>query len=385
MRKPKYSDEYLSQLCDENDCTLIKVQSEDRSGKTRRIIYYSCNKHLQYGEQSLCVEKFVSNKKKCQYCNHSSLKKTFAEEVKRISPSITVVGDYKEWNSPVECICDDCGYKWKGRAAVLLYGGKCPKCARREANVKESLSIDVIKERLSEVNKDIMIIGDYHGIHKKIECLCLIDGTKWEPIVSHLLSGECSCPTCKRERMRARSALSQEQFVSKAEVKNPNIKIVGKYVNNNTPVLCTCKIHGGDILANPRTILYKYGHLCPMCTQSIGESKLLKLLEKYNIGYISQYSFSDCKRINKLRFDAYDEVNKIAYEYQGEQHYRLADFSSKGREWAIQQFELNKQRDQIKREYCKSHNIHLIEIPYWETDNMEDFLIEKWRQLSLVS
>ena len=38
---------------------------------------------------------------------------------------------------------------------------------------------------------------------------------------------------------------------------------------------------------------------------------------------------------------------------------------------------MNVIRDNIKREYCKQHNILLIEVPYWEYDNMESFLCNK--------
>ena len=50
---------------------------------------------------------------------------------------------------------------------------------------------------------------------------------------------------------------------------------------------------------------------------------------------------------------------------------------------AQKDFEVDQIRDNIKREYCKEHNIPLIEIPYWERDNMRDFLIDKWKELNL--
>lgn len=79
----------------------------------------------------------------------------------------------------------------------------------------------------------------------------------------------------------------------------------------------------------------------------------------------------------------YDVRNNIAYEYQGEQHYYLVNFGGCDDETAKENFRVSQIRDNIKREYCKEHRIPLIEIPYWEYDNMEDFLIDKWRAFNL--
>ena len=61
----------------------------------------------------------------------------------------------------------------------------------------------------------------------------------------------------------------------------------------------------------------------------------------------------------------------IAIEVQGPQHY-IDNGWKKGDEFKEQQT-----RDQIKRDYCKSHNITEIEIPYWEFDNIETILETK--------
>ena len=50
-------------------------------------------------------------------------------------------------------------------------------------------------------------------------------------------------------------------------------------------------------------------------------------------------------------------------------------------EEAIEQMENTQHRDQIKTQYCKDNNIPLIRIPYWEKDNMEQFLLQKFKEL----
>lgn len=40
--------------------------------------------------------------------------------------------------------------------------------------------------------------------------------------------------------------------------------------------------------------------------------------------------------------------------------------------------------DSIKTEYCKNHNIPLLCIPYWERDDLEYFLFDKFVELKLI-
>ena len=51
------------------------------------------------------------------------------------------------------------------------------------------------------------------------------------------------------------------------------------------------------------------------------------------------------------------------------------DFASKGKEWAKEQFEINHNKDILKKDFCKNNNIPLLEIPYWEFDNIENIIL----------
>ena len=73
----------------------------------------------------------------------------------------------------------------------------------------------------------------------------------------------------------------------------------------------------------------------------------------------------------------YDNDNNIAIEFQGEQHYFPIDFSGKGKDNAIKEYNLLQKRDNIKKEYCLNNNIKLVCIPYWERDNVDNYLLEE--------
>ena len=45
-------------------------------------------------------------------------------------------------------------------------------------------------------------------------------------------------------------------------------------------------------------------------------------------------------------------------------------------------FEENQEKDNIKRIFCKDNNINLLEIPYWDYENIEEILS---RELGLIA
>ena len=102
---------------------------------------------------------------------------------------------------------------------------------------------------------------------------------------------------------------------------------------------------------------------------SIGEQKVRQVLRESNLTFSEQHRFDDCKFKYTLPFDFYIPSLNTIIEYDGEQHYRAV----KG--WGGEEyFQICKQRDVIKEEYCRDNNIRLIRIPYWEYDNIEQIL-----------
>ena len=68
----------------------------------------------------------------------------------------------------------------------------------------------------------------------------------------------------------------------------------------------------------------------------------------------------------KLELDGYNEELKIAFEYQGLQHYEAVEYFGGEESMLAQQ-----KRDNLKKELCEKNNIILIEIPYWVKDLYE--------------
>jgi len=130
-----------------------------------------------------------------------------------------------------------------------------------------------------------------------------------------------------------------------------------------------CRICNNLFLMNWANI--SQGQGCPICKKSKGERFLKFFLEKYDIKYVQQHWFKDCRDINPLPFDFYLPAYNLCIEFQGRQHYRLREDDLFG---GKKGFESRIKRDKIKVNYCKENNINLLIIPYWKIKTIEKII-----------
>lgn len=103
---------------------------------------------------------------------------------------------------------------------------------------------------------------------------------------------------------------------------------------------------------------------CGCKNKSIKIELIKKRLDSLGIEYCLEYRFEDCKDKRALPFDIYIPSSNVVIEYDGRQHYESVPF------WGgNDEFELRARHDAIKKEYCVNHDITMIRIPYYLTDN----------------
>lgn len=98
---------------------------------------------------------------------------------------------------------------------------------------------------------------------------------------------------------------------------------------------------------------------------SRGEITIAEILDEAGLSYQEEYSFKDLLSSTgrPLRFDfaVFDDDGDLDFliEFQGIQHYEPKEKFGGWSGLHKQQF-----NDMKKRDYCKKHNITLVEIPY---------------------
>lgn len=291
-----------------------------------------------------------------------SRKKTHEEYVSElavINPSIEVIDRYMGARIPIlhKCLID--GNQWKATPTNTLRGHGCPICAGNIQKTHEQYVNEV-----HNINPQIDVVETYVNALTPIKHKCKIDGYEWNPFPITILRGG-GCPLCGIKSSASLRSKTHEQYVIDCNLINPNIEVIGVYINCETPILHKCKIDNHEWLAKPNNILSGYG--CPRCNESHGEKYIRNWLDINNIFYIRGYVFDDCKDKKALPFDFYLPDFNVCIEYDGEQHFKSIDFF--GGEDRLRYVQCH---DQIKSNYCKNNNIPLLRIKYDE--NIEEKL-----------
>ena len=63
-------------------------------------------------------------------------------------------------------------------------------------------------------------------------------------------------------------------------------------------------------------------------------------------------------------------------EYDGEQHYKPI--------YGEDSLKLVQRHDKIKDDYCRKNNITLIRVPYWERDDISNYLFDEFLKFGIV-
>ena len=300
----------------------------------------------------------------------------FLRRVAERSPTTVVLGDYRGCDTPVECECRICNNVWRPIPRSLYQGSQCPKCAVAKRAEKRKRTHDSIVNELSQKNPHVELIEEITSTQDNVAWRCKECGSVWRSRLYNLLDGNTHCAKCSRARNRERTLLPEDVFLKRVAAILPDVTVMDKFDGYYVKLRCKCNKHNTYFSTTPHSLLgCKCG--CPVCNETHGERKMKIALENLGVNITQQYTFDDCADRQKLKFDAFSKETNTAFEYQGEQHYRVVDFSGRNAERAKSQFYELRKRDDIKRSYCKEHGIKLIEVPYWEYDNMDEFLSKR--------
>lgn len=145
--------------------------------------------------------------------------------------------------------------------------------------------------------------------------------------------------------------------------------------NTQKSFKCICPLHGEF---NATLSRIQNGHCCPDCDsngESVGERNVRRYLQSRNIKYVQEFYIEDKKYFDTFaRVDFYLPESNTIIEFQGEQHYGIANksISHGSRKWQSQ-----KKRDNHLRRYAADHYIRLVEVPYTYRSNVDAFLAER--------
>jgi len=284
--------------------------------------------------------------KKTEFINRSIIKHNNKYDYSKVN--------YIDSKTKVKIICPEHGI-FEQTPIKHLNSIGCDKCNKK----RNYTNIEFIhKAKEKHKNKYDYSITLYKNSKTNINIICPIHGVFKQSASNHLMGQ--GCPKC------ANKNITTSDIINKAKEKHKNkydYSLV-EYINSHTKISIICPIHG-------LFKQYSYHHIigcgCPKCNSSHGERDIISFLEKYNISYVHQHKFDNCRNKRNLFFDFYLPDYQICIEFDGIQHFKpIKKFGGEVK------FLNTLKRDEIKNKYCEDNNISLMRIRY--TDKIEDIL-----------
>lgn len=256
--------------------------------------------------------------------------------------------------------CNVCGNVWRATPHNIKSGTWCPRCSKRE-------KLNISKMRALAKSKNGKCLSrSYKNINTKLLWSCNKCGDVWETAPYNIKLGTW-CPRCagtKKKSIEDMKKLAQSmggECLSK------------EYINCYDDLLWKCGVCRFTWKATPNNV--RRGTWCPYCIHK-SENFCRKIIEGFfnaKFTKIRPLWLRNTVTNKKMELDGFNEKLKIAFEYNGQQHYSFTPpFHA-----SIEDLKEGIQRDRLKRRLCKKNGVLLITIPPLNTKYRHFPSIEK--------
>lgn len=253
--------------------------------------------------------------------------------------------EYVNYDTKLQWQCKN-EHKWFATPDSINSQSWCPYCSRKIKHTIEDMCA------LAKRQEGACLSTEYKDVFTKLMWQCK-EGHIWSVAPHHVLIGTW-CPVCA-----GHLKLTIEDMHKMAKERGG--KCLSKdYVSSQTKLIWQC-VNGHIWEATPNGI--QGGSWCNYCFGKISE----RLCREYIEGIFKE-KFPIQKprwlmgpKGRSLELDGYCEKLKLAFEYQGPQHYEDIPHFHKKRSLKDQQ-----EYDKLKRELCEKNGVTLLEIPHVE-------------------
>ena len=254
------------------------------------------------------------------------------------------------------------GHIWKATYSSINSGQWCPYCAGQIVTLKDM-------QKLAQERDGKFLSKKYINANTKLEWQCS-EGHVWNATPSNIQQGKW-CPYCVGRYQTI-------QDMQKLAKKKKGKCLSGKYIDAHTKLRWQCE--KGHIWKATPSQIKNCNLWCPYCRtkseqkfrESIEKILCAKFPRKYPKWLVNENG-------NRLELDGYNRILKIAFEYQGYQHFFTLHNNFFGGEKALTK---RQKHDRIKKEMCEKRGIILL-CPTYEMDESqyEDFIKKEIKKL----
>jgi hypothetical protein len=303
------------------------------------------------------------------WCGHKDCKKVRTRKTisAKMKPKIAqlirdkkgkwVSGEYINMKTPIFIDCNNGHKSVPITPDVLTRGGWCKKCAGK---LSDSEAFDKLKAVVKDKEGQVLS-SKYFGAKKLHEFKCGTCGYVWETTASSVVSGSW-CGKCASS-----IKLNIEEYETRVvSVLKPLsyklLKILREDTITPSKIIVNYKCNFGH--ENTRNFShFMVNPYCGWCNpKGIRENLCRAILENY-LGK----NFPTKKPIwlkttdgKRLELDGYSEELSLAFEHQGQQHYKFTPHFHKS--W--NDFDNQIKRDKLKLKLCRNNKVKLLVIPF---------------------
>lgn len=382
------------------DYELNKCKPSKIGYSTKKKYYFKCPKNLHKSELK-SITAFVfdgyEGNISCKSCNSfaqwgiNNLGEDFLEKYWDYEKNININPWFiaKASNKKVWIRCQETDYHGSHQIQCnsFVLGQRCGFCCGRKVHALDSFAQYHINNTDSNFIKKFWsnknIINPYEIApfsNKKIYIKCQTKDYHGDYLIYayHFTEGE-RCPFCSSIKVHPLDSFGEQHKEELNEIWDYDKNLINPFslsTNSAKKIWIRCKEHNSYLISPDK---YNNNRRCPICSSSKGEKRITQFFQLNNIFYIPQKEFDGLVgnfSVN-LSYDFYLPDYNLLIEYQGEQHEKPVDFNGFGTNFAYKKFKIQQEYDRRKREYAQNHNINLLEIWYWDYDNIEEILVKE--------
>ena len=250
----------------------------------------------------------------CKGGDKMSKKKTHEEYVEELAdknPHVKVIEKYIGVNVPIKHYCTKHNIYWNISPHNALCGRGCKKCGKESRAATRRKTHSTYVEELKIKNPTLEVVEQYVNSHTPILHHCLVHDIFWSTTPTRALAG-VGCEECRKEKFRQVRCKTHEEYIREVKKVNPNIDVVGQYVDAKTPIEHYCNKHSISWRSYPDNILRGIG--CKECGNEKAREKNIKSHSQYvkdldfvnpSIEVIEEYQGVNTAILHRCKIDGY--------------------------------------------------------------------------------
>ena len=293
----------------------------------------------------------------------------FAQECASRKGGVCLSSKYVQIHTKMRWRCAQ-GHEWETNLACIKGGRWCPTCKGIEAGNRNRNPRGLAEAKALAVRHNIECLSEeYKDAHYPLRWRCPA-GHEWTQKLNAMRYKQMGCSKCSGTVVDSNERLAKARQVAEEQ---GGICLSDAYTRAHDMMRWRCG-EGHEWSTQFHHVVGPARSWCPNCSKFRREDECRAAFEtvtgvrfhKYRAGWLG-----------RLELDGFNEELSIAFEYQGEQHYRFCSIFHRTEE------DLRKQqdRDKLKADLCAQRGIELVCVPY-TTKNLAAFARSEYERIT---